>query len=102
MNHPEIILDAFRDELEKISGMVRLGKTPVTVANALKGKGKFFKGLKEVHAAATPGMRFGPQAIGAATLSGAALGVYGQHKAKKLYNDYQTGKAMRQQAEGQG
>ena len=50
MNHPEIILGAFRDELEKISGMARIGKMPVTVANALQGKGKFFKGLKEVPA----------------------------------------------------
>lgn len=102
MNHPEIILSAFRDELEKISGMARFGKMPVTVANALQGKGKFFKGLKEVHAAAAPTRRFGPKAVGAAALSGAALGIYGQHKAKKLYNDYQTGRAMRQASEGQG
>lgn len=101
MNHPDVVLDAFRDELEKISGMTRLGRTPVTVANALQGKGKFFKGLKEVHAAAAPAGRFGAKAVGAAALSGVGLGLYGQHKAKKLYNDYQTGRAMRQASEGQ-
>lgn len=105
MNHPETILKAFRDELEKISGtgMSRIGRPPVTVANALRGKGKFFKGMgKTVLSAAAPAPgKFGYKSIGAAALSGAALGALGLHKGKKMYEDYQTGKAVRQ-AQGPG
>jgi hypothetical protein len=99
MDFPDIALTAFRDELEKIS-LVRIGKPPKLVQTmaqqtgaARAGLGKLFK-----NAAAPP--VFGPKAVGAAALTGAGLGIYGQHKAKKLYNDYQTGKAMRQQSEG--
>lgn len=102
MNHPDIVLTAFRDELEKISGMIRTGRPPVTVANALAGKGKFFKGMGKLSAAAPPAPgKFGYKALGGALVSGAALGAFGLHKGKKIVEDYQTGRAVRQ-AQGPG
>ena len=113
MDFPDIAIIAFRDELEKISA-VRTGRMPVSVANALRGRGPLMRGRgmesllkavpqpKTVLSAAAPAGRFGAKSIGAAAVAGAGLGIYGQHKAKKLYNDYQTGRAMRQASEGQG
>lgn len=100
MDLSDHIFRSFRDELEKIGGMTRIGKPPVTVANALQGKGKFFSGMKKLSATPPAPGKFGYKHIGGAALSGAALGVYGVHKGKKAVEDYQTGRAMRQAQQG--
>ena len=103
MNHPDTILNAFRDELEKISaaglGKVRIGSPTVSVANALQGKGRFFKGISKISTVAPPG-KFGYKALGGALASGAVLGAVGLHKGKKVVEDYQTGRAVRQAQSG--
>lgn len=101
MENIETVHSAFQDELEKIAfgasmgtGRARSGIRPVKAQSlasktglAAKGVGKFFK------RAAAPN----PKHVGAALVSGAALGLYGERKIKKLHQDYQIGRQLRKQ-----
>lgn len=98
MDLTDIVYKSFRDELEKISGLSRIGRTPMlpgtisskaAVGRAAKGLGKFFK--TKISAGFTAKHMLG------ATASGGALALYGQHKLKKMHEEYQTGRMMRQQ-----
>lgn len=101
MELPDITLGAFRDELSKIAGAARTGSMPVSVENAVKGLGRLTK-MRKLGAAVppTPG-KFGYKSLGGALATGAALGAFGLHKGKKVVEDYQTGRAVRQ-AQGPG
>ena len=92
MKSQEVVYTSFRDELEKISGMVRSGKPAVTVANALKGKGRFFKGIADKGKLAA----VNPRHVMGGIVTGGVATLYGQKKLKKLHQDYQMGRQMRQ------
>ena len=95
MKSPEVVYTSFRDELEKIAGTgeARFGKTPRRMATAAmetgraaKGLGKFFKKIAKID----------PRIVGGSMVTGGALTLYGQKKIKKLHQDYQMGRQMRQ------
>lgn len=105
MELSEVTFSAFKDELEKIGGgFTRSGIRPYKADTLLKQTGRFVKknfrvgGAKMKTSAAKPG--FSGRQVGAAALTGGALAIYGQHKAKKALEDYQTGREIRKAQQG--
>lgn len=97
MDLNDIVQAAFRDELEKIAGLSRIGKPPMlpgtikskaAVGRAAKGLGKLFK---------TKISGLSPKLMVGTAVSGYALGRLAENKIKKMKDDYQMGRAVRAQ-----
>jgi hypothetical protein len=101
MDLSETMRQAFIDELTKIAGgMARFGATPVTMANAVQGKGQFMKGRGAKSLFAKVSAQMTPRNVLTAAGVGGALTLVGQHKGKKMLQDWQTGRQLRRQQEG--
>jgi hypothetical protein len=106
MDLSENTLHAFRDELDKIAGtgLSRVGIRPRTATTMAAKKSYAPSGIKRFvkknFMNKFSAMRFGPKHIAGATAAGVGLGLIGERKAKKALQDWQTGRAIRQQQEG--
>jgi hypothetical protein len=101
MDLSQATLAAFKDELEKIAGgFARTGIRPYKADTLLKQTGRFVK--KQFMGTPSSLMKTSAstKAILTAGATGAALGIYGQHKAKKMHEDYQMGRQVRRAQQG--
>jgi hypothetical protein len=85
----DVMKSAFEDELTKIAGFARSGRTPFKMSTLAEKAGRFVKKAGTA-----------PKTLFTAGAAGGVAALYGAKKAKQAVNDYQTGRALRKQQEG--